>query len=273
MVVYQDSTQNAGSPVSLANVQSMLNYYRDYGKPVIDGYAGGVSDINGDGRIVVLVTPEVGGNVVAFVWSGDFIPTNAGCPASNEMELVRFNRTQVQNLSSGNPSYQALGALVHEVKHVSSLFNSLARSDYQPDFVEEGTAEIVGKLSSRLAWAAAGGPAVGAKVGFGDWVDTGPENWGVILKLVRTVGYLGSQPNGVVETPFGAGPYHNAYGSGWHFHRWLGDAYGNASTPLADGALFTTLDDSLSLASVAGWRRRRARGGPNSWRSMSLPSC
>jgi len=252
MVFYQDSTQNANSPVSLANVQSLLDYYRDYGKPVIDGYAGGVADINGDGRIVVLVTPEAGGNVVAFVWSGDFFPRTTGCPASNEMEFVRFNRTHIQNLSGGNPSYQALGALVHEIKHVSSLYNSVARNSYQPDFVEEGTAEIVGELSSRLAWAATGGPEVGATVDFDDWTDSSPENWGVILKLVRTVVYLGSQPNGVLETPLGAGTYHSAYGSGWHFHRWLGNAYGNPSTPLAEGSLFTTLNDSLSLISVAG---------------------
>jgi hypothetical protein len=252
IVIYQDSTQNASSPVSLANVQSMLDYYRDHGKQVIDEYFGGVSDIDGDGRVVVLITPEVGGNTVAFVWSGDFFPKAQGCPASNEMELVRFNRATVQQLSADRPSYQALGALVHEVKHVSSLYKSILRDDYQPDWVEEGTAEIAGELSSRLAWAAAGGPAVGELVQFGHWTDGSPENWSVVLKMARTVGYLGSQPNGLLGTPVGAGPFHDAYGSGWHFHRWLGDAYGDAATPLADGPLFTALNDAGSLTAVQG---------------------
>jgi hypothetical protein len=70
--------------------------------------------------------------------------------------------------------------------------------------------------------------------------------------MARTVGYLGSQPNGVLGTPEGAGAYHNSYGSGWHFHRWLGDAYGGASIPLADGPLFTVLNDEGSLTAVQG---------------------
>ena len=203
MVFYQDSVQHAFSPVSLVHVQSMLDYYQDYGNQVIEGYFGGVTDINADGRIVVLVTPEVGSGLVAFVWSADFLSRKGSCPASNEMELVRFNQSTIQGMSRGN--YQALGSLVHEVKHLSSLYNSqIVRGLFQPDWVEEGTAEIAGELSSRLAWAATGGPAVGAKVGFGEWSGVTPENWGVALKLVRTVHYLGSQPNGVVETPVGS---------------------------------------------------------------------
>jgi hypothetical protein len=252
MVFYQDSIQNAGSPVSVANVRSMLDYYRDYGTQVIDSYFEGVPDTNGDGRTVVLVTPEAGGNTVAFVWSGDYLSTSS-CPASNGMELVRFNRTTIQQMSSANPSYQALSALVHEMRHIKSLFNGVLRSgQYQPDWVEEGVAEIAGEVSSRLAWAATGGPAVGAFVGRGHWIASSPENWGVILKMARTVGYLGWQPNGVLETPAGGGPYQSSYGAGWHFHRWLGDAYGDAATPLAEAPLFAALNRVEGRLAVGG---------------------
>ncbi len=43
------------------------------------------------------------------------------------------------------------------------------------------------------------------------------------------------------------------YGSGWLFHRWLGDAFGNASrTALGDSALFRALTDSLAPSGVQG---------------------
>jgi hypothetical protein len=64
--------------------------------------------------------------------------------------------------------------------------------------------------------------------------------------------YMLSQPNGVVNTPNGAHERHNIYGSGWHFHRWLGDAYGNASTAYADATFFSSQNDSLSASGVPG---------------------
>ena len=43
------------------------------------------------------------------------------------------------------------------------------------------------------------------------------------------------------------------YGSGWHFHRFLGDAFGSAaSAPGADGALFQLQNDGGTPAGLAG---------------------
>lgn len=249
---YQDSAQAQidSLRVSTELATTMLDYYRDYGAPVIQEYFGGVTDINGDGRVVVLVTPVVDDDVAAYVWSGDFFPQNL-CAASNEMELVRFNARTIRSLSSGN--YQAVGTLVHEMKHVSSLYNSISRDfDYQPSWIEEGTAEIAAEMSSRLAWAADGGPAVTEMIRRSDKVIT-EESYGVLLRWVRTIFYLNSQPNGLVAKPQGAGEDFSVYGSGWHFHRWLGDAYGNAALqPLGDASLFRTLNDSLTVAGPNG---------------------
>jgi hypothetical protein len=265
MVIYQDSTQHASTPVSGTHAEWMLDYYQRYGKPVIDQYFDGVSDINGDGKVVVLVTPEVQEqeNVAAFVWTGDFYPKAAqdgwpGCLASNQMELVRFNLSTIQGMSSNN--YQALSTLVHEVKHVSSLYKGLIRGDalggFHPLWVEEGRAEIAGEMSSRLAWEATGGPAVNEMAEAGHVVGSSftRENYGVIRRMARTVQYLSSQPNGVVVTPSGAHHAHSVYGSGWHFHRWLGDAYGTSSVRLGDSGIFRSLNDSLTLAGVPGIR-------------------
>lgn len=265
MVFYQDSVQYASTPLPSALTQAMLDYYRDFGKGVVDRYFGGIPDVNGDGRVVVLVTPEVPTAVAAFVWSGDFYPKSQ-CPASNQMELVRFSYSVITGMVASSPNYQALSTLVHEVKHVSSLYESLRRGRFQPLWVEEGTAELAGEMSSRLAWAAVGGPAVGATV-LRSHKNTRDEpvfraSYGVLLRLARTIGYLGSQPNGVVTTPVGASQHHSIYGSGWHFHRWLGDAYGGAAVPLADSALFRRLNEWGAPVGVQGIEAVAALGKP-----------
>lgn len=252
VAVYQDSAQRVGSPVSQSAVQKMLDYYRDYGKSVIDSYVGGTPDINGDGQIVLIVTPEVSGNVAAFVWSGDLF-NRASCGASNEMEVAYFNVTLVNDVDNDN--FQALGTFVHEVKHVSSLYNRIrynARTGdndpFHPPWLEEGTAEILAEASSRLAWASRGGSPVGSLVTLADIRQTNvtAENYHMLLKLARTVWYLSSQPNAVTVNPAGADPNHSIYGGGWHFHRFLGDAYFDASSPQADSSFFRAQNDSLA---------------------------
>jgi hypothetical protein len=262
IVLYQDSAQAQIDTLKVteALAEMMLDYYRDYGKVVIDTYFGGITDINDDGRIVVFATPVVSEGVAAYVWSGDFFPQEGQfpCPNSNEMELVRFSAPVIREMLDGN--YQALATLVHEVKHISSLYKSIARyaldqnNYYQPSWVEEGTAEIAGEMSSRLAWEASGGPPVTAMIRRSNKVIT-KESYGVLLRWVRTIFYLNSQPNGLVGTPVGAKEGHSVYGSGWHLHRWLGDAYGNAAgVRMGDGPLFTLLNDSLTAVGPEGIR-------------------
>jgi hypothetical protein len=255
---YQDSAQaqvdSLKLTVDIAN--QVLDYYRDYGEQVIQEYFGGVTDINNDGQIVVFVTPAVSEGVAAFVWSGDFFSTGS-CGSSNEMELVRFSASTIRGILTGK--YQAFGTLVHEAKHVSSLYKGIARYNtsnksysYHPHWIEEGTAEIAAEMSSRVAWAATGGPEVGEMIVKADKEIT-KESYGVLLRWVRVIFHLGLQPNGLVATPEGADESHTLYGSGWHFHRWLGDSFGNAAlSPKADAPLFTTLNDSLTAPGVQG---------------------
>jgi hypothetical protein len=268
MVIYQDSIQRASDPLSETIAQQMLDFYQANGKSVIDDYFGGVTDINADGKIVVFVTPVVGDGVAAFVWSGDFFPKTSqpgwgACPASNQMEMMRFSLGTIKGISDGN--YQALGTLVHEAKHIASLYRSIIRGDYQPLWVEEGTAEIAKEVASRQGWADNGGPAVGSMVFGQDVTAFTPENYGIILVHAGTTGYLSSQPNGVVVTPSGAGSSHSVYGSGWHFHRWLGDAYGVPNQPKGDSSFFRTLNDSLTSAGMPGILQ--ATGAP-SWSAL-----
>lgn len=253
IAVYQDSAQQRSEPVSPAAVQAMLDYYRDYGKPVIDGYFGGLSDVNGDGQVVVYVTPGIGEGVAGFVRSSDMLPRSS-CPSSNEMEITYVKASFINGYVSGN--YQPVGTLVHEVKHISSLYKRLVNRDFHPSWLEEGTAEIATDRASRLAISAIGGPSVGAMLTGDDVLSYGStvEGFNTLLRLRRSLRYIASQPNAVTVNPEGASYWtpsgrlerHTIYGAGWHFHRWLGDAYGNAATPFADTTLFRIQNDSLT---------------------------
>lgn len=248
LAIYQDSIQRATAPVAVAHAQAMLDYYRDHGKPVIDRYFGGVSDIDGNGKVVVFISRAVTQNVAAFVWSGDFFPSSGGgsCAASNEMELIYFNNSIVSGMGGAQPDFQALSTLVHEMKHVSSLYNRIqygrsqgVSNPYHAIWLEEGTAEIAAEMSSRRAWAAAGGPPLGAAIRRQDFQGRfNAANYGVVLRLARTVNFLSSQPNSMTTDPAGAPGAHSFYGSSWHLHRFLGDAYGNAASAQGDTTLF-----------------------------------
>lgn len=265
LVFYQDSTQNATNPLSVALATQMGSYYSSYSRSMIEEYFGTPSDIDGNGKVTVFVTPIVKDEVAAFVWSGDFFDNDTtninGCAASNEQEIIYFNLDLIQAMDEG--AYQALETLAHEMKHVVSLYNRIAASirlksaQYHPTWIEEGTAEIAGEMSARIAWAAIGGPAVGSQVTRQSFVNTSggivPENYGVAIKLARTAWYLASQPNGLVVTPDGALDGSSIYGSGWLFHRWLGDAYGHAASALhGDASLFRALNDSMAARGTTG---------------------
>jgi len=268
MGIYQDSTQNASAAtrINAQEAQALLDFYRDHGREVIEAYFGGVPDVNGDGKIVVFIATSLGGTEAGLVWSGNFLSTER-CPSSNHMEIIFLNRAVVSDLDDPDSPSQGLETLVHEVKHITSLYQRLQRSleldmpQFHPSWWEEGTAELAGGVASRLAWSRSGGPAVNEMLDEQDWLDalggTGQlkddAQWGVLLRLRRTQEYLASQPNAIVVKPDGSRPQHSVYGSGWMFAMWLGDGFGGAgAAPLGDGPFWAEMNDQDWPSGVAG---------------------
>ncbi|HSW30572.1 MAG TPA: Ig-like domain-containing protein [Longimicrobiales bacterium] len=266
LALYQDSAQNATDPITVSQATKLTDYYTRHSKGMIESYFGKPSDVDGNGKVVVFASPVVTGDVAAFVWSGNFFTATGpgGCAASNERELIYFSTDLIQALEGSSPGYQALETVAHEMKHVVSLYHRIAvytrtgnTNPWHPTWIEEGTAEIAGEMSSRIAWASVGGPAVGAEVTRQSaWAQSGtirPEAYGVAIKLARTAWYLSSQPNGLIVAPTGAQEGASVYGSGWLFHRWLGDAFGAAAAaPQRDASLFRALNDSMTASGTAG---------------------
>jgi hypothetical protein len=70
-----------------------------------------------------------------------------------------------------------------------------------------------------------------------------------IAGIVRS---LSSQPNSVITDPTGAEEGHSFYSMSWHWHRFLGDAFGNAaSAPRADSSFFRELTSRFTPAGGA----------------------
>ena len=254
LAVYQDSAQHSEDPVGMEPVRQMLDYYEAHGAGTIEEYFGGVSDINGDERVNVFISPVVRDGIAAFVWGADFLDSSA-CAASNQMELVYFGLGMFHALA-GAPDdghYQALGTMVHEVKHVSSLYRRSRAGSYHPGWIEEGTAEIAGEISSRKAMEGAGGVALGAMLRRDaypprDGSIITPENYAMLLRLVRTALSYTAETNSLTSNPT---ERHTFYGTSWHFHRFLGDAYGDAAGK-AEASFFAALNDTSHAAGTRG---------------------
>lgn len=247
--------------VSADNVQQILDYYADYGEEVIQRYFAGVSDVNGDGIVNVLIRPNLPGNTRAYVWSADMTLSRTSCPASNEMELIHVDGESIDDIGGGD--YWALGTIVHEMKHVSSLYKSTRRrrasSGFHPLWIEEGTADIAKEVSSRLAWQRAGGPSMSDRV-TADHLRSAiratggtarAEAYGVFITMARTV--WGFAPDSSAVTfHYGDGEVGDVYGSGWHFHRFLRDWVVGTGSATRDERFMRELNDSLTAAGVEG---------------------
>lgn len=242
------------------NVRQILDYYADYGNEVIQRYFGGVSDVNGDGIVNVLIRPDLPGATLAYVWSADMTLSRSDCPASNGMELIHFGAGPIDDIS--NNDFWALGTIVHEMKHVSSLYKGYRRrtaSRFHPFWIEEGTADIAKEVSSRLAWQRAGGPAMRDRVTGEDLRDAfrsgggdaRAEAYGTFTAMARTV-FAISPDSSAVTFHYGDGEIGDVYGSGWHFHRFLRDWVVGTGSSAADERFMRVLNDSLTTAGIAG---------------------
>ena len=253
-----------GTSVAAENVRRMLDYYADHGAEVIDRYFGGVSDVNGDGLVNVLIRPDLG-DARAYVWSADMTIPQTRCAASNEMELIHFEAAMIDEVSDN--AFYALGTIVHEMKHVSSLHKryrgaalrgaGTANAVFHPIWIEEGRAEVAKEVASRTAWRRAGGPELTDRVS-GDVLlpairssaDTRDEAFGVFSTMARVVWAFSPEPNAITHDLDGDV---SVYGSGWHFHRFLLDWIVNdraSHTAAAD--LMRELNDSLTVPGVDG---------------------
>ena len=244
---------DASQPLNRRNVQVLVDFYGAYGNEVIETYFGGVSDIDGDGRVTVLIDGELPRGITGLVWLGDHLSRD-DCAASNEAELMRLQRSWF------GPAYFALtGTMVHEAQHIASNHQWLMRRagspprdafaglSENPVWIEEGRSEIAKEMAARLAWEALGGPRPHEAVTRADFLahDMRSSDLHGILYV------LGGAKQALSVDPYAL--WRNPYGAGWHFLRFLGDWHGNPGRrPLGDAALFRRLVDATTAVGIGG---------------------
>ena len=248
LAIYAEPT--ADPPLPAAGIEILLRHYDLYGAEVIEGW-GGVADVDGNGRIIVYLDAEMPGQIAGLVWVGDMLPASV-CAASNEAEVVRLDRSGIEHFARIFAS-----TLVHEAQHLSSVYKRLvntledpfAHEAQHPPWIEEGRAVMASEAASRLAWAELGGPASHEQVTAAHLERISEAQVGVagILEALSRIKYvLREDANSLTGFP-------DPYGSGWHFHRFLGDWYGGAGRGrLGDAAFVRRLVATETPPGVAG---------------------
>lgn len=121
--IWLDDLDNPSETFDDSELASLDAFYSTNIKGVHDDYFGGLSDVDGNNRFLVLMTKEANrADLGGWVWSGDLYSSSA-CPTSNQAEIF-FGRVPDPRGSVGDTvtkqqvldSYPAL--IAHEVTHI-----------------------------------------------------------------------------------------------------------------------------------------------------------
>ena len=243
LAIYREDASDA-LDVPSANI--MLDYYSSYVRDMLVEYWGPMPDVDGNGRILLATSDTLPQNSIAWVFAGDTQDATA-CPTGNQAEITFFQSSFFNKMANATPNWAALGTVAHEAKHIIGFFNRAAGGlGDDPTWLDEGAATLSDEMSSRTAWAATGGPAVTATITGADIINAVVANdfnvpkevWGITDRIAGIIIQLSNHPNSFTSNPTGSVAEHNFYQGSWHLHRFLGDAYGNASG--GDGGAFFT---------------------------------
>lgn len=244
---------------------------------------GDVGDLDGNGRVAILITKEInadttsGGQLLGFVNPCDFFLRNdaTGLFASNEGEffyaLAPDPAGVVGDALSSETLLEVLPVIVaHEFAHIiqgSRRAASATALDFMAPFVVEGQATLAEEIVGHVVLGNATGQNINGAVAF-DANDDQVYPWYIapFLDLVFYFGFPSSSTDprvqgapqecswiDNVEHPCGGRPLW--YGVTWSFLRWASDLYGAAlggepafQTALIDGDLsgFANLEQALA---------------------------
>ncbi len=122
--IWLDDLDNPSETFSDAELAGLDAFYSTNGKEVHDDYFGGLSDVDGNGRFLVLMTKEVNraNNVGGWVWPADLYPS-ARCATSNQAEIFYGQVPDPQGVVGDPVGKQTLleyypSLVAHEVTHL-----------------------------------------------------------------------------------------------------------------------------------------------------------
>jgi hypothetical protein len=242
-----------------------------------------------NGKLLMLFSPAVNNfsnTILGFVSACDFFPQSndpkVGFPAANQAEI--FYAIVPTNPASGFPNnslnprgtkdawiHQIPGVLSHEVKHIVSFAERLARNAtvFEDTWLEEATAQIAYELFARHEYGASwkGNTGYRTTSGGGDvgpYCDVRPEvpscgeaPQGLYLHLNWLQSYYEEPENhSLLGAGVIAGNDGTIYGSSWSFVRWTADQYATS-----EGNFFKALVQTATDAGVDNLEKRAGQVG------------
>lgn len=169
-IIAQDVTAPAGG-FAPADFAALAKEYDELVHPTMVRWFGEPSDINSDGKVVLLFTPAINrltppgslGFVGGYFWSADLLPRNLpaqnySCPASNEQEIMYFLTPDPSGQVNGNrftvPSVfkSVRGTIAHELQHLINFGRrQRANTGAETDWLNEGLSHLAEELVGRAA--------------------------------------------------------------------------------------------------------------------------
>jgi hypothetical protein len=246
-IIYVDDHQLTGADsLTNADIVQLGTVFDQYLYPTDTVSFGRESDINGDGRVDILITPAVNGltpdcsdgRVIGYFLANDLVPGNLG---SNAREMFYAFTTAPATLDcTAVDRSRALTelppTLIHEFQHMIS-FNQhvlLRGGSDQVEWLNEGLSHFAEELGARVVPDAA---CPAAPDCFAEFAND---------NLLNAFSYLSNPEATFLAVPADTSPGLPERGAAWLMIRWLADHYS------ADTLLGTALTRNLEMSTTVG---------------------
>ena len=154
--IWLDDLDNPAPTFTDTELANLDAFYATNIKGVHDDYFGGLSDVDGNGRFLVLMTKEVNREpgLGGWVWFGDIVPKTR-CPTSNYAEIFYGQVPDPHGVVGAEVSKQDLleyypQLIAHEVTHLiqanAGVHLGAGRPDGKTSWEKEGGASLAEQL-------------------------------------------------------------------------------------------------------------------------------
>jgi len=240
----QDVANPTTDSLTLADIQAASNQFDSKIYATDTRYFGNPSDVDGNGRVLVLLTKEVNktSRLLGFVFAGDLFGGDPTCPSSNGAEIYYGEVPDPNNVLGTGVRQKATvvkrmpNLISHEFTHVIQFSRRLILNSGVPlaSWEAEGQATLAEELVGHAVLGNSPGQNYDRSVAFGpagyDWYS------GAILKWMTYFGSLGSN-NQAANAPDLCTVYGSVsltdipcdmaafYGASWSLQRYIADQY------------------------------------------------
>ena len=171
--IWLEDVANPSGTFADSELAELDTFYTENAKSVVDDYFGELSDVDGNGRILILMTRAVNvnsvnnGGIGGGVWGQDLLPKRS-CPASNHAEIFYASVPDPGGVvGPAVTKEQALaaypGMLTHEVTHLAQLAATYVSgtAGHKKSWELEGGAELAMQLVGYRLWGHGSGQDLG----------------------------------------------------------------------------------------------------------------